>query len=199
MDLLWSTGEIRSVALLTLYLQKLEVLAAGLNIHETGLRFIANCKVPNNVDFMHDGIEQTLAHFPVAVVPGFFGIGKNGSIRSLGRGGSDLTAVVIADALGAAQCELIKDVPGYFTDDPNRHRAVRHLPSLTFAQALAMAKAGCSLVQTEALELAAQSGLRIVVRSLNGDERKTVVGEFEGPGTRSESGVVEEDERVAER
>ena len=197
LDLLWSTGEIRSVALLTLCLEQLGAEAAGLNIHEAGVRITGNDGFPYNIDFAEERIQQALSAFSIAVVPGFLGTDRNGVIRSLGRGGSDLTAVVLAAALEAVQCELIKDVPGYFTEDPHEHRAARHLPSLTFPQAIALADAGCALVQKEALELAAQSGLRIIVRSLDDDERNTVVG-VERDRAESTEGVIQKEQQVAE-
>jgi aspartate kinase len=196
LDLLWSTGETRSVALLTLFLQKLGVEAAGLNVHEAGIRLSGNCEFPRNVNLAPEGIEQALSESPVAVVPGFLGTDENGVIRSLGRGGSDLTAVVVAHALQAVQCELIKDVPGYFSKDPREHPTAQHMPSLTFHQAIAMAHRGCSLVQKGALQLAKQVGLKIVVRSLNDEVRSTVVAEGMGiEGTRMD---FLEEERVVE-
>jgi aspartate kinase len=177
LDLLWSTGETRSVALLTLFLQKLGVEAAGLNVHETGIRITGNCEFPRNVILVQEGIQRALSESQIAVVPGFLGTDDNGVIRSLGRGGSDLTAVVVAHALQAAQCELIKDVPGYFSKDPHKHPTARHMPALTFHQAIAMAGRGCCLVQKGALQLAKQAGLKIVVRSLNDEMRSTVIAE----------------------
>jgi len=107
--------------------------------------------------------------------PGCGGVGTRGrdgsaraggTILSLGRGGSDLTAVLLAEGIEACRCELLKDVPGYFSSDPHRDPAARHLPSLTFEEALALADGGCDLVQRNAIEVAARCGLPLVVRSL---------------------------------
>jgi len=165
LHLLWSTGEIRSVALLALHLQALGVKSAPLNVHETGLR----------VDTAPDGgaslgpgrLHASLAACRIVIVPGFLGTDFHGSIVALGRGGSDLTAVLLATGLGAARCELVKDVPGYFTADPHRHATARHLASLTFEDALALADRGCDLVQRRAIEAAAAARLPLVVRSMN--------------------------------
>jgi aspartate kinase len=105
----------------------------------------------------------------VAIVPGFFGVKRSGGIVSLGRGGSDLTAVLLAARLGASRCELIKDVPGYFSADPTRDARAEHLPRLTFAEAMTIADEGCDLVQRRALETAAEYGLPLVVRNLRED------------------------------
>src|SRR6185369_2849150 len=83
----------------------------------------------------------------------------------LGRGGSDLTAVLLAIAVRADACELVKDVPGYFTADPHRVAAARQIHDLSIAEALRMADEGCDLVQRAALAAAAQAGLHLVVRS----------------------------------
>jgi aspartate kinase len=111
-------------------------------------------------------IRGALAQHAVAVVPGFFATDAANQIISLGRGGSDLTAVLLAEGLEASRCELLKDVPGYFSSDPHRDPSARHLPTLTFDEALALADSGCDLVQRKAIEAAARCGLPLVVRSL---------------------------------
>jgi aspartate kinase len=78
-----------------------------------------------------------------------------------------LTAVLLAKGLSASRCELLKDVPGYFTSDPRGNPSARHLPHLTFEQALVLANDGCDLVQRKAIELAAQCNLPLVIRSLD--------------------------------
>ena len=111
----------------------------------------------------------------MVIVPGFLAVSGEGEIVSLGRGGSDLSAVLLAAALGAETCELIKDVPGYFDADPNIDATARHVPSLTFDDAIARAAAGCPLVQAESLAIARAEGLRVVIRAASRDGRRTVV------------------------
>ena len=171
LDLLWSTGELRSVALLALHLQALRVSAAALNIHEAGLALAdlpcARASALDEVRLNSRRLRSVLVQHPVAVVPGFFATDAAGAVHSLGRGGSDLTAVLLARGLSASRCELLKDVPGYFTSDPHGNPSARHLPRLTFQQALALANEGCDLVQRRAIEVAAQCNLPLVVRSLD--------------------------------
>jgi aspartate kinase len=171
LDLLWSTGELRSVALLVLHLQALGVSAAPLNIHEAGLALgntSAAGEAPRgDVRLNPRRLRSVLVQHPVAVVPGFFATDPDGAVCSLGRGGSDLTAVLLAKGLNASRCELLKDVPGYFSSDPHGNPSARHLPSLTFEEALALADGGCDLVQRKAIELAAQCDLPLVIRSLD--------------------------------
>jgi len=165
-DLLWSTGEIRSVALLTLHLEALGVHAAPLNIHEAGLTLPETVREAGHIRLNAGRLAGVLADFPVAVVPGFFATNAASQIVSLGRGGSDLTAVLLAEGLQACRCELIKDVPGYFTADPHQDSAARHIPFLSFEQAISMAAEGCNLVQRQAIEAAARCALPLVIRSV---------------------------------
>lgn len=174
LDLLWSTGELRSVALLTLHLQALGVQATGLNIHEAGLIVPGNRAETSAGSVRLDParLSAVLENHTVAVVPGFFATNGLHSVVSLGRGGSDLTAVLLAAGLGATCCELIKDVPGYFTSDPHKNANALPIPFLTFDHALELAEEGCDLVQCKAIEAAARYNLPLVVRSLN--EKKNV-------------------------
>lgn len=167
LDILWSTGELRSVALLALHLQALGVRTVGLNIHEAGLTVERNGRTgAENVRVKAKRLRAVLASYSIAVVPGFFASDSESAVVSLGRGGSDLTAVLLAVGLEACRCELVKDVPGYFTADPHRDRTARHVPFLTFDEALNLADCGCELVQRAAIEAAARVGLPLVIRSL---------------------------------
>src|ERR1700678_192928 len=166
LDLLWSTGEIRSVALLALHLQQLGVAAAPLNIHEAGLIVPETENEVGRIQLHAGRLRGVLAKFAVAVVPGFLAANSANAIVSLGRGGSDLTAVLLTERLRACRCELIKDVPGYFTADPHQDSAARHIPFLSFEQAISMAAEGCNLVQRQAIEAAARCALPLVIRSV---------------------------------
>ncbi len=167
LDLLWAIGEMRSVALLTLHLQELGAAAVGLNVHETGLRLISSGPADVRIELLSGELRRAFHDHSVVVVPGFFGTLTSGTLVSLGRGGSDLSAVVLAQELRAEQCELIKDVSGYFTEDPNVNGQAEHLARLSYEQALDMADAGCELVHPGAIKAARAAGLRLVVRSLD--------------------------------
>ncbi len=186
LDLLWSTGELRSAALLALHLQARGVRATAVNVHQTGLT-----EPDRRGDAGHSGLRalrllSTLAKHDVVVAPGFLARGASDAVVSLGRGGSDLTAVLLAAGLGARQCELIKDVEGYFSADPNVDASAAHLPDVEFDRALEMAAAGCDLVQRHALEAARERSLPIVIRAIDG-ERKTTVRT--GPGKPGPYGI----------
>lgn len=167
LDLLWSTGELRSVALLTLALHAAGVRATGLNVEQTGLLVRQKSSGERSVTLEAGGLRRALERYRVAVAPGFLARRGSGAVVTLGRGGSDWTAVLLAAGLGADRCELIKDVPGYFSDDPRTDPHARHIPALTNDVAVAMARAGCDLVQQQALEEAARRGVTLVIRSLD--------------------------------
>ncbi|MDQ3171609.1 MAG: hypothetical protein M3Q55_15855 [Acidobacteriota bacterium] len=169
LDLLWSTGELRSAALLALHLQARAVPARALNVHEAGLR-AGGAALAARTDYLTRALE---AH-AVVIVPGFLAT-EAGAIVSLGRGGSDLSAVTLAAAVGADRCELIKDVPGYFTSDPATSSGATHIPFIDFEAALAMAAAGCDLVQAAALDAARALGVRLVIRTTDAAGRRTLV------------------------
>jgi aspartate kinase len=168
LDLLWSTGELRSVAMLALHLQAAEVSSVGLNVHETGLQFSTEHQpCPARPLLTGRALKDAVAEHAVVVVPGFLATHWDGAIVSLGRGGSDLSAVLLAIGLRAARCELIKDVPGYFEEDPRKKAGARHLPSLSFEEARRLADRGCELVQRRALLAASDANLPLVIRSMN--------------------------------
>lgn len=170
LDLLWSTGEIRSAAMLALCLQALGVRAAALDVHQTGIRRI------DGVDVDPAPLRCALEEQDVVIAPGFLASGDGGQVVTLGRGGSDLSAVAIAAAIQADRCELLKDVPGYFTADPNRDAHAEHLPLIDYHRALQMAAEGCDLVQSDALEAGRRARLTLIIRAAH-DPRHTIISE----------------------
>lgn len=167
LDLLWSTGEQRSTARLVLALQALGVSSVGLNAHATGLRQTHFAAGDDRLSLNPLRIRAAAAERRVVIVPGFVARGAGDVIRTLGRGGSDLSAVQLAHGLGAARCELVKDVPGYFSADPKQYPGARRLSRLTWRQALAFADAGCDLVQRAALAFASDMRMPLVIRGLD--------------------------------
>lgn len=174
LDLLWSTGELRSVALLTLALQAQGVRAAAANVHQAGLDAPHSSEDAGTTSVRPLRLLALLDAHDVVVIPGFLARGAGDVVTSLGRGGSDLTAVLVAGALGASLCELVKDVDGYYSADPRVDRRARHLPALDVQQAIAMADAGCGLVQRQALTAAAHHSLPLSVRAMDGSRRTLV-------------------------
>lgn len=162
LDLLWSTGELRSVALFTLALRAAGIRAACLNVHETGLRRIGGALTLNALT-----LRTALAAHAVVVVPGFLAVCAE-RVITLGRGGSDYSAVHLAASLRADRCVLLKDVDGYFTADPAVDPGARPIRRLNFMDALRRADEGCPLVQAQALAAARDAAMTLVVRSISG-------------------------------
>lgn len=181
LDLLWSTGELRSVAILTLCLQALGINAVALNAHQCGL--IASDMRPGirPVSLNRKPLRKALDRYPVVVVPGFFATGPGHRVVSLGRGGSDLSAVLLASGFSADRCELMKDVPGYFTCDPRVHPNALPLAELSYDEALDMAERGCDLVQAAAVQAAKCANTRLTVRSLDRNAPHTIVSAMNAP------------------
>jgi len=177
LDLLWSTGELRSAALLSLSLQAAGIKATAVNVHQTGLVEAADAGVPGASRLKPLRLRALLAVHDVVVAPGFLARGAGDSVVSLGRGGSDLTAVLLAAGLEAARCELLKDVPGYFDADPKRDPGARPLKTLSYSQAIAMADGGCELVQRQALVAAREYGVPLLVSAMGHAGGTTVSAE----------------------
>jgi len=166
-DLLWSTGELRSVALLTIALRRAGVAAAGLNVHQTGLRLGSQtAEGPIELVLNPLPLRAAIARHDVVVVPGFLATSRQ-QVVTIGRGGSDWSAVALAAALDAARCELVKDVAGFFTSDPQTSPDAVLINTLDYQAALAMADAGCPLVQRQAIDYARRFRLPLVVRSFD--------------------------------
>ncbi|HEX7226023.1 MAG TPA: hypothetical protein VF367_10635, partial [Candidatus Limnocylindria bacterium] len=133
----------------------------------------------------------------VPVVAGFQGIGTHGELTTLGRGGTDLSAVVLAVALRAVRCELFKDVGGVLEADPHLVPAARFLPVVDALQLELLAEMGAEVVHPVAVRRARRGRLHLVVRALDDDAPQTVVR----PSARDDDGVlmlaVDRKERVA--
>lgn len=173
-DLLWSTGETRAAALLTLSLHALGVAARAVNVHEAGIVQAVERDRPGHARLSPLRLLALLADHDVLVAPGFLARGAGDALVSLGRGGSDLTAVLLAAGLQARSCELVKDVPGYFTSDPKRDPLARPVDSLSFGRAIEMADDGCQLVQRQALEAAREHGVPVVVSAIGHDRHTRI-------------------------
>ena len=169
LDLLWSTGELRSAALLALSLQSAGVNATAIDVQQTGIWQPAHSRDRAASRIRPLRLRALLASHDVVVAPGFLARGEGDSVVSLGRGGSDLTAVILAAGLGAGRCELIKDVPGYFTADPKEDPSARPIPALPYSRAIEMADDGCELVQRAALEAAQAHRVTLQISAIGAD------------------------------
>jgi aspartate kinase len=173
LDMLLSTGETVSAALLSLAIQDLGQPAVSLSATQCGI--ITN-DVHSNARILEvrpDRIKQELARGNVVVVPGFQGVTAEQEITTLGRGGSDTSAVAIAAALKAKSCEIYTDVEGVYSVDPRIVPEAIALRELSAAEMQELAWHGAQVLKAEAVEFAQTNGVAVVVRSAFAD----------GPGT----------------
>ncbi|MGH0029533.1 MAG: aspartate kinase [Myxococcota bacterium] len=180
LDVLLSTGEQKTIALLSMAIQQLGQPARSFTGGQMGMR----------TDTMHtrariesidaDALRKTLDGGSVAVLAGFQGVDDDGNITTLGRGGSDTSAVAVAAALQADVCEILTDVDGVFTTDPNMVPSARKLDRVSFDEMIEMASLGAKVLQIRAVRFAMRYGVPLHVRStFTRDEGTWVVPEEE--------------------
>jgi aspartate kinase len=122
-----------------------------------------------------EGLHASLARGEVAIVPGFQGVAPTGRVTTLGRGGSDTSAVALAAALGAERCDIYTDVEGVYTTDPRIVPRARKLGRITYEEMLELASVGAKVLQTRSVELAMKEKVRVQVLSSFADEPGTLV------------------------
>lgn len=173
MDVLVSTGEQVTTALLSMALNKRNVLARSYNGSQVRILTDDAHTKARIKDIDDQRLKADLRDGYVLVVAGFQGVDENGNITTLGRGGSDTTAVALAAALRADECQIYTDVDGVYTTDPRMVDGARRLDSVTFEEMLEMASMGSKVLQIRAVEFAGK--YKVPLRVLHSFQ--------EGPGT----------------
>ncbi|MED3944495.1 aspartate kinase [Priestia megaterium] len=177
MDMLLTTGEQVTISLLTMALQYKGYEATSLTGWQAGIQTEA---VHSNARIQHidtTRIQSQLDRGRIVVVAGFQGCSKDGSITTLGRGGSDTTAVALAAALKAAKCDIYTDVTGVFTTDPRYVEDARKLHSISYDEMLELANLGAGVLHPRAVEFAKNYQVPLEVRSSLENENGTIVEE----------------------
>ncbi|MFS8779634.1 aspartate kinase [Synechococcus sp. W55.1] len=166
-DMLLSTGEQVSIALVALALQRLGCPALSMTAAQVGIVTTRDYSRARILHIHTDRLWQHLERGEVVVVAGFQGITSLAEleITTLGRGGSDTTAVALAVALGAELCEIYTDVPGIFTTDPRKVPEARLLPEITSDEMLELASLGAQVLHPRSVEIARNYGVKLRVRS----------------------------------
>lgn len=177
MDMLYTIGEQMSVALMAMAMDELGVRAISLNafqvaMHTTSVHGNARLK---KIDT--ERIRRELDDRKIVLVTGFQGINKYDDFTTLGRGGSDTTAVALAAALHADACEIYTDVDGVYTADPRLVPTARKLKAITYNEMLDLATLGAGVLHNRSVEMAKKYGVQIVVRSSLNESEGTVVKE----------------------
>jgi len=176
MDMLLSTGERISCALCAMAIHDLGHRAISLTGSQAGIVTDESHTRARILDVRAERIAAALEEDSIVLVAGFQGISSSGrSVTTLGRGGSDTTAVAVAAALGARECEIYTDVPGVFSADPRLVPDARLLPQVSFEEMLEMAASGAGVLQLRSVEYARTHGVRIHCRSSFDDSPGTVV------------------------
>lgn len=189
MDMLFTIGEQMSVSLMAMAMNSLKVPAISLNafqvaMHTTSVYGNARLK---RIDV--ERIRHELEQRKIVIVTGFQGINKYDDYTTLGRGGSDTTAVALAAALNADACEIYTDVDGVYTADPRKVKTARKLDAITYDEMLELATLGAGVLHNRSVELAKKFGVQLVVRSSLNFSEGTIVKEDTGMEKMLVSGV----------
>ena len=177
-DALVSIGESKTIALLAMAIQRLGVRARSFTGAQMGLLTDTAHGRARIQSIATERIRRVLDEGAVAVLAGFQGTDDAGNVTTLGRGGSDTSAVAVAAALGAEACEIYTDVDGVFTTDPNLVPKARKLDRVSFEEMLEMASLGAKVLQIRSVKFAMHYGVPLHVRSsFHGGEGTWVVRE----------------------
>lgn len=177
MDMLLSTGEQQSVALMGMALSELGYPCISLNAHQVGMTTTSAYGNARLKKIKPDRIRRELDRKNIVIVTGFQGINRFDDITTLGRGGSDTTAVAIAATLYADKCEIYTDVEGVYTADPRVVKNAKKLDEITYNEMLELASLGARVLHSRSVELAKKYNVELVVRSSLNYEEGTVVKE----------------------
>ncbi len=173
LDALLATGEQVSAALLAVTLNRMGCAAFSFNGMQLPLRTDGVHTRARILGLEGKRVREVLQEGAVAVIAGFQGVNDKGDITTLGRGGSDTTAVAVAASLGAEACEIYTDVDGIYTADPRICSRARHLERICYEEMLEMAGLGARVLQIRSVELARKYYVPLVVKSSFGKESGT--------------------------
>lgn len=177
MDMLLTTGEQVSVSLMAMAISSMGIPAVSLNAFQVGMHCTS---AYGNARFKRvdaDRIRHELEYRKIVIITGFQGVNKYEDYVTLGRGGSDTTAVAIAAALHADACEIYTDVDGVYTADPRIVKNARKLESISYDEMLELASLGAKVLHNRSVEMAKKYGVQLIVRSSLNRSEGTVVKE----------------------
>ncbi len=179
MDMLLSTGEQISIALLAMAIEKLGCPVISLTGWQAGMqtdRRHSNARIKRiNTERLHDELDQ----HKIVIVAGFQGINSKDDITTLGRGGSDTSAVALAAALGADVCEIYTDVDGVYTADPRIVKNAFKLDDISYDEMLELASLGANVLHNRSVEMAKKYNVKLAVKSSLNNNEGTYVKEVE--------------------
>ena len=177
LDMLLTSGEQISIASLAIAIEDLGKKAVSLNAFQVDFKTTDEHTKATILDINTDIIREKLSEGNVVVFAGFQGITENNEITTLGRGGSDTTAVALGAALKADEVEIYTDVDGVYTADPRVVKTPKKLNTISYQEMLEMAASGAKVLHPRAVEIAARYGIKIHLRSSFDDSTGTIVKE----------------------
>lgn len=177
LDMLMTTGEQTSVALMSMAMDVLGVPSVSLNAFQVQMHTTSNYGNARLKRIDTERIVHELEMKRIVIITGFQGVNKYDDYTTLGRGGSDTTAVALAAALRADMCEIYTDVDGVYTADPRVVKKARKLPEITYDEMLDLATLGAGVLHNRSVEMAKKYGVQLVVRSSLTNEEGTIVKE----------------------
>ncbi len=177
MDMLLSTGEQISISLLAMAIQKLGFPVVSLTGWQIGMKTDSNYGMARISKIDGERLRKEIDSNNIVIVAGFQGINKYDDITTLGRGGSDTSAVAIAAALNADICEIYTDVDGVYTTDPRIVPSARKLEAISYDEMLELASLGANVLHNRSVEMAKKYNVNLVVRSSLNKNEGTVVKE----------------------
>lgn len=177
LDMLLTSGEQISIASLAIAIEDLGRKAVSLNAFQVNFKTTDEHTKATILDINTDIIKDKLSEGNVVVFAGFQGITENNEITTLGRGGSDTTAVALGAALKADEVEIYTDVDGVYTADPRVVKNPKKLNAISYQEMLEMAASGAKVLHPRAVEIAARYGIKIHLRSSFDDSTGTIVKE----------------------
>jgi len=175
MDMLLATGEQKSIALVAMAIQELGMKSISLSGNQARIQTDSNFSNARIVGIDADLINRYLKNGYVPVVAGFQGSTFSGEITTLGRGGSDLTAVVLAKALGSQLCEIYKDVDGVYSADPKIVPNARPIKEISWEEMIELSKQGAQVLQSRASEFARKYDIKVLVKNAHTSARGTLI------------------------
>lgn len=177
MDMLYTIGEQMSVSLMAMAMAELGVNAVSLNAFQVQMKTTTAYGNARLKKIETERIRKELDDRRIVLVTGFQGVNKYDDYTTLGRGGSDTTAVALSAALKADKCEIFTDVDGVYTADPRLVPTAKKLNAITYDEMLDLAALGAGVLHNRAVEMAKKYGVRLVVRSSLNNSEGTVVKE----------------------
>ncbi|RUM66274.1 MAG: aspartate kinase [Sulfurospirillum sp.] len=175
MDILLSSGERVTSALLSIALNQMGYSAIALTGRQAGMVTNSTHTSARIEKIETDNIQKELDKNKIVIVAGFQGISKEGNVTTLGRGGSDLSAVAIAGALGADLCEIYTDVDGVYTTDPRIEPKAKKIEKISYDEMLEFASLGAKVLQNRSVELAKKLDVNLVTRSSFNNNSGTLI------------------------